>query len=67
MVEAIDNYDDLVALRKMYDVYTTIKQRGARSEFDIDRKEHGKPDSPKIRDDATMLPDEKPSSPESKQ
>jgi len=51
----------------MYDVYTTLKQRGQRSEFDIERKAHGKPDSPKIIKDATAIPDNKPSSPESKQ
>lgn len=51
----------------MYDVYTTLKQRGQRSEFDIERKTNSKPESPQIKENATALPDDKPSSPESKQ
>lgn len=65
LVEAIDNYENLQALRKMYNVWTTVKQRGPRSKFDLTQLDAGLPTSPEMKETAGQLPDDKPSSPES--
>lgn len=67
LIEAIENYDDLVQLRKMYDIWTTIKQRGPRSQlYSLQNEEPVvSPNSPKLKPLFVRVPDDKPSSPES--